>query len=351
MKQGRQANFELLRILAMIMIVGLHYLGKGGALAEPIDGLTPTGYVAWFVEAFCLVAVNVYVLISGYFGIEQNFSIKKMFRIWRQVWFYSVIIGVLCLLLGVQQFDIYTIFMYLFPTVTQHYWFATAFLLLSVLMPFLHEGAKRLEQKQFLGVLGLLLLLCSISKSVLPMNLPGDQGGYDVLWFICLYLTGLYIRTYGLPFIQGKAWKGLGVYVAGSILTFVSMVLLLMIYQKTGSFGTMVHYAYTYNHILCYMAAIGLFMAFCAIPTDFGKITPVIIKVSGATFGVYLIHEHINLRYLWPKWFGCENYANAPIGIFLLHMLVTTLGVYVVCTAIELIRQWVSRKLRLSRES
>lgn len=353
MKQNRQANIELLRIVAMVMIVVLHYLGKGGALIEPTQGLTATGYVAWLVEAFCLVAVNVYVLISGYFGMNQSFSLVRVLRVWRPVLFYSISIGIVCLLLGVQQFDIYMVFTYLFPTVTQHYWFVTAFLVLSVLMPFLQEGVKQLEQKTFLCILGLLLLFCSISKSVLPMQLPWDQAGYDVLWFICLYLTGLYLQKYGLPWLQGKAWKGLLVYVIGSMLTFLSMVVFMVLYQKTGSFEAMVHYAYTYNHVLCYIAAIGLFVAFDSLPHELGKITPVIIKASGATFGVYLIHEHMNLRYLWPKWFACEQYANADVVRFVVHMVCSVLCVYFVCTGIELLRQEICKRVfgRINRES
>ena len=53
------------------MIVCLHYLSKGGLLGDPARAdMTATGYTAWFVEALCLVAVNVYVLISGYFGVD-----------------------------------------------------------------------------------------------------------------------------------------------------------------------------------------------------------------------------------------------------------------------------------------
>ena len=68
MKSGskRQANFELLRIVAMFMIISLHYLVKGG-IATPFPfpaKENPAGVLAWLVEAFCIVAVNCYVLIQ-----------------------------------------------------------------------------------------------------------------------------------------------------------------------------------------------------------------------------------------------------------------------------------------------
>ena len=45
------------------------------------------------------------------------------------------------------QMYIYTVFMYVFPVSTEHYWFATAYLLLTLLMPFLNAGFDRMEKK------------------------------------------------------------------------------------------------------------------------------------------------------------------------------------------------------------
>ena len=65
----RQANFELMRIAAMLMIISLHYLVKGGAAVSfPFSAKeNPVGVLAWLIEAFCIVAVNCYVLLSGFF--------------------------------------------------------------------------------------------------------------------------------------------------------------------------------------------------------------------------------------------------------------------------------------------
>ena len=60
---------ELLRILAMMMIVGLHYMNFGGILWS--DAIC-NRRLAWLLEAFCIVAVNCYVLISGYFLVSSK---------------------------------------------------------------------------------------------------------------------------------------------------------------------------------------------------------------------------------------------------------------------------------------
>ena len=64
-KSKRLANIELLRIIAMLMVVMLHYLGKGELLPTVSLRMDVTGYVAWILESLSIVAVNVYVLISG----------------------------------------------------------------------------------------------------------------------------------------------------------------------------------------------------------------------------------------------------------------------------------------------
>ena len=64
MPAKRQSNFELLRIVAMFMIIALHYLVKGNVAAPWSESRTLVNYTAWLVEAFCIVAVNCYVLLS-----------------------------------------------------------------------------------------------------------------------------------------------------------------------------------------------------------------------------------------------------------------------------------------------
>ncbi|MDE7268190.1 MAG: acyltransferase [Lachnospiraceae bacterium] len=350
-KKGRQLNYELLRILAMLMIVCLHYLSKGGFLGDPARArISATGYAAWFIEAFCLVAVNVYVLISGYFGAgtETKDVLRRPFNIWKQVIFYSVVIGVIAILTGIQQFDIYRIFTYIFPIVTEHYWFATSYIILCLFMPFLDRGVEMLDKKNLKKLLGAFLLIFCIAKTVIPMQLAWDKYGYDAFWFVTIYLTGAYIRRYGIPVINSRI-KALALYLCSVLLIFVSFLVIRKVYFVTGSFGDFINYGYTYNHLLCYLGTIGLFMAF---HECFGKkagnqgnrlerIRKPIELVSGATFGVYLIHEHINIRYLWVDWFNCKAWIDASLAGFLGHMIVTVLTVYCVCTLIEIIRKQV----------
>lgn len=348
-RNGRQLNYELLRILAMLMIVCLHYLSKGGFLGVPTrEDISVSGYAAWLLEAFCLVAVNVYVLISGYFGggSQTKDVLRRPLNIWKQVIFYSVTIGVIACVTGIQRLDMYQAFMYIFPIVTEHYWFATSYVILCFFMPFLDRGADVLDQKSFLRLLGGFLLVFSVAKTVIPMQLAWDKYGYDAFWFVTLYLTGAYIRRFGIAALRNRAWSVV-LYIGSVLLIFASFLIIRTVFFATGSLSAFVSYAYSYNHLLCYLGAVGLFMAFngrFAKETDkaarrLERFRKPIGLVSGATFGVYLIHEHVNIRYLWLQWFDCAAWVDAPLPRFLGHMAVTVLTVFGVSTLIEIVRR------------
>ncbi len=319
--------------------------------------MTAAGYTAWLVEALCLVAVNVYVLISGYFGVDSLGSqtagkrltfwevMRKPLKIWKQVFFYSMLFGCGAIVFGVQAFDPYRFFSYCFPIVTEHYWFATSYVFLCLLMPFLNTGISCLDQKELRYLLLGFLLLFSIAKTVIPMQLPWDKYGYDCLWFVVLYLTGAYLRRYETPF-WARRWRAAALYLGSAAAVFGSFFLIRLVYLKTGMLGERIQYGYTYNFLFCYTGAVGLFLLFQPAKSGHSgrqqlleRFRKPVELFSGAAFGVYLIHEHLNLRAVWQQWFHCEVQAeNSPAG-FLGHMLATVLCVYLLCTAIELIRQ------------
>ena len=110
----RQANFEILRVLAMAMIVAMHYMLKGGiAIPMSHDG-SLTNHVAWLIEAFCIIAANCYVLISGYFMVEAEWKRKKLISLVAQVLFYSLLIPIVCLILGIGDVAQWTVYEWIF---------------------------------------------------------------------------------------------------------------------------------------------------------------------------------------------------------------------------------------------
>jgi hypothetical protein len=170
------------------------------------------------------------------------------------------------------------------------------------------------------------------------MQLPWDKLGYDVLWFVVLYLTGAYIRKYGAGILSKKAVP-IAVYIISTLVIYISFIVIRIIYLKTGKLCDFIDYGYSYNYLFCYTGAVGLFAAFGHMEAKkLEKIRKPIELLSGATFGVYLIHEHINLRYLWQTWFNTQKVSESSVPLFILNMVVTVAVVYLACSIVEILR-------------
>lgn len=358
MRKKREASYELLRIIAMCMIIALHYLTKGNVLIPLADTGRMNGacVAAWVVEALCLPAVNVYVLISGYFGKNGGFKISKVMRLWLTALFYSLLITLVLGAAGIQttaqgtvamsSMTIYDWMNVVFPIVTEEYWFITAYLILYLFMPFLNAGMDRLEQKQFRNILIALFLVFSLAKSVLPMQLPTDHKGYDVLWMVCMYLLGGYFGRYGCRLFDKGRWCAL-LYVLSVSATAGVAFLARNLYLNGGMLPdlTLNNYFYTYNHVFCVLASIGLFGIFTKVHITGRKLSTWICRISSCTMGVYLIHEQLYMRYLWPKWFHAE--AQSGRWSFLPHMGLTVVCVFAVCAAVEGLRKWAAHRFSM----
>lgn len=303
----RIVSIELLRILAMMMVVLLHYLSKGELLTPLTEEFSGGAYIAWLLEAFAVVAVNVYMLISGYFLVESGFRPGRLAELICQVLFYSLLVPPVLMAVGILkpgQLTIYRLLQYLLPGQMVHYWFITAYIVMYLFAPVLAAGAKQLSRRQLGLTIVLLLLFFSVSKSLLPVQLEVDSLGYDGLWFICVFLVAAYMRLYGLPFFQ-KGRRAALCYVGGCLLIYGLTLGVRVFYLRTGRLGNFIHAPYDYNHILNLFAAISLFYAFSGRKLSGERgVGKAILRVAPHTLGVYLLHEHIELRYLWPRWLG-----------------------------------------------
>lgn len=342
-KSKRLANMELLRILAMLMIVMLHYLGKGNLLPTPSTSMDGLGYAAWLLESFSIVAVNVYVLISGYFLLESHFKVNRVIELILQILFYTILVTVIAYALGFGQeegFGLYNLFLQLFPVPLEEYWFMTAYLLFYVLSPVLSVGVKAMTQKQLKTIIAILLLILCIPKSILIVDVTLGNYGYDVIWLICLFMISAYIRLYGIKILEKKR-HALLLYVVFCLMIFAESFVLGVIYEKTGKLGMIIDTSYDYNHIFTLLASVGLFMFFLNLKIPEGKLSSLICKISPYTLGVYLLHEQTYLRYQWVKWLKAGSADN--VISFLLMAAGSVLLVFVVGILVDYLRSLLFR--------
>lgn len=309
--EKRMANLELLRCVAMMMVVVLHYLGKGKLLTDLTEeSLRGAQLAAWLLESFCIVAVNVYMFLSGYFLSRSAFRLSRLIQLWLQIWVYSVAFGLAGALSGVMaetEFDIHYILTLLFPVSMEHYWFMTAYVFLYLLLPLAGIAAEKLTKRQLQVTVALLLSAFCILKSILPVRLETDKQGYDCIWYLCVFLAAAYVRRFGLPVLK-RGRSCLLLYVGCCTGIFAGTMALRQVYLHTGSLVRIIKLFLEYNHILPFLAAVGLFGVFSRIQIG-GRAAGLINRTASCTLGVYLLHENIGLRYTWQSWLGAERVA------------------------------------------
>lgn len=333
-KKSRMANIEMLRILAMMMVVSLHFLAKGEFLEPLVEKMSVKGYVAWLLESFSIMAVDVYVLISGYFLVETGFRLKRLINLVLQTMFYTCLVPVVLICAGIlpmNSLTLYDIFVYLFPTNMLHYWFVSAYVLMFLFVPVLNVAVRGMKKQQLQWAIFILLVMESVSKTLIPVRFTLDNLGYDAFWFMVVYLIAAYIRLYGIPFFSDIK-KSAITYLGASILIFVWTLGIRFVFLQTGQFQNFIESAYGYNHLFTITGAVALFYTFYYLRVNSQKVSAIVCKLAPYTFGVYLLHEHINIRYEWPRFLGaerCDTVVSLVFGWLIAIMVVMVIGIAV----------------------
>lgn len=195
-KPRRCANIELLRIVSMMLIIASHlcnhYMEMDGSLWP-----FPSGFLfLQSIKSITYIAVNMYVLISAYFLCESTFKSKRIIMIWLEVLFYSLIIGIPHIINGGVDFSRkITVFL---PILMSEYWFATVFIGLLLVSPFINISIRSMNQETLLINCFVLLSLTSIVPTFIgPFSRWVAYGGScGLLWFITLYYCASYVRLY-----------------------------------------------------------------------------------------------------------------------------------------------------------
>lgn len=188
MSSGRSSNIELCRIVAILLvIIGHAATYTQGDLQSYNTCWTP----ALFMRGFSVVGVNVFVLISGWFGI--NVKKESVINLLYIVLFCGVLRCVALAYLG----DLNWKNLFVLSTTN---WFVIAYLGLLILSPVLNSFVSNCTQRQ-LQVFLITFFVYQTWMGWFP-SLPyyeDFRGGYSILSFVGIYLLSRYFRLYGIP--------------------------------------------------------------------------------------------------------------------------------------------------------
>lgn len=147
---GKQRNsaLELLRIVSMLMIV-FHHFSIYGGFDWGNNSLTVPHFWYNFIASGGKLGVNVFVLISGYFLINDKcvfVNLRKVLKLLGQLPVYSVVIFSIFAACSKATVDYGAITKVLFPVTHETWWFASTYFVLFLLHPFFNVGLRALKK-------------------------------------------------------------------------------------------------------------------------------------------------------------------------------------------------------------
>ncbi|MBQ4565979.1 MAG: acyltransferase [Oscillospiraceae bacterium] len=327
-KSARNSALELLRIIAMLLIVLSHICAHSGFVIDGGSVSLNRLLVQW--GALGGLGNNLFVLISGYFLCTRGTKAPSLGKLFVQVWFYSISLFVVCKFAFDYDYSLIALAEVFLPTIFQEYWFFTAYVLLALLSPFLNLFLESVSKTG----LRKLLLLAGVLWVLIPTFTRMQMGGNKLTHFMFLYLIGAYFRKYPENLFSRKGLRRL-VTLASFALLFLSTLAFEVLGTKWSIFDSHGKFFFESNTLLVMGASLGLFSM-----AIYGKafFNPLINGIAGCTFGVYLIHDNPAVRkLLWRQLLPHGAYMDSPFLI--VGMLFSVTAVFLLCTGIEYLRQ------------
>ena len=233
---ARQSNFELFRIITMLLIIAHHYVVNSGVAAA--DGPifeNPVSLHSLYIllwGGWGKTGINCFVLLSGWFMCEKDISPRKFLKLLGEFMFYRVVITAVFLLTGYEKATVTGILDVLIPVREISDGFTGAYLVFFLFIPFLNILIRHLTEKQHIRLLALLAFMYVFFGTFRPFFTVTMNY---VSWFAVLFLAAAYIRRYPKKFFEGTQRCGLtaGSFVLLSVLSVVSCAFLCARIVKT----------------------------------------------------------------------------------------------------------------------
>lgn len=270
MPNTRQSNFELLRILCMLGVLLNHTLQTLWNIHTPT--FTWENECRIFLMNMAIVAVNCFVMISGYFTIRLSW--KGLAKYYLQCVFYAIILFIPCILSG------NTLTFADFATIpfacSRNEWFVSVYLALMLISPLLNFALKNIPNENRKLVL-ILLLIIDIYLGYIQQVKQVAAEGYELVHFITLYYIGNHIANLPQKEYNYGRW---------AVATFFIMTILHLI--KMHFFPISIIYSLHYNSPCVLIASALVFL--CA--RNWTIQSRQINWIAGSVFAVYLIHRN-----------------------------------------------------------
>ena len=327
----RKSNIELLRMVSMFLIVLHHYCVNSGFMeVMDLSHVTPNTLLVQFMSFGGKVGVNVFLIISGYFMIRGGVKWIKVLKLLLQILFYNVVVFACLALAGVPYGwkEIVRICPVLFSLPGS---FIGSYLLVYMLSSVLNKWLTGLSRKEYRWLLAVLLFYFVVAGTFLKQDTWNYFG-----WAFTLYIVGGYLRLHYDGSLE-RRWPGFWPLMSLLSLGMMWGFMLLVdyfLYPRSGISG------WTYlmadaNKFPVFLMGVSLFLWFRSIPMGYHRW---INTLAASSFGVLLIHANSGMmrQWLWKDFLHNTSYYDSPY--LWLHMLLSVVGVYLICSLLDILR-------------
>lgn len=325
----RNSNFEFLRIVLILMIITLHYInGDMGGLLYNVNVGSFNYYLSRFLESLCIIAVNVFVIITGYFSYKKtSIKISKPLKLFLLSIFYGLVISIGVIIFKKIPIDISVVKQIIQTCLSR--WFVVIYCILYLLIPYINKIVHSISEKNLRILIVINIVFFYIWPSFFTMSTLTD-GGYGIINFINLYLIGVYIRLYKDNFKHQLI----------NIIVFLLSASITFMFSLNSNWAWYEPTHWDYSFIFNLISSISFFLIFKNIKIKNNKF---INNLASYSFIVYIIHENSFLRkILYRDIFNSDLYWNRKSMI--VNLVITVIGIYIICVVIEFIRRLLFKK-------
>lgn len=328
-------GIEILRILAMFMIVVIHIIGHS-LLLYTLPGTTQY-YAIIFVKIFVTCAVNIYGMISGYVMIDSKIKISSIIKIWIKVLFFNIVITLLFQIFAPDTIMIKDWIKACFPVIFQDYWYFTAYICMIAFTPFINSFFKsnpyNVQKKVFI----ILTILLSILPTLRNNDIFGTLHGYSPIWLLFLYfIGGFYKKNQNILNEKIKNKLYIFIYIFSGVVAFLSYYLISKFSLNYFNEEKGVEFLCKYTSPLIILCAFSLLVYFSNLKINY-KIKHFIMFFSSSSFSVYLIHDNNLIRKYVIQTFY-KYILNDNIFLMVLLLFIFSILLFYVCTIFDKIR-------------
>lgn len=349
-KKQRDLGIELFRIVAMLLIVLLHVLGRGGVYSNTLY-LSTNYKLAWFLETVAFCSVNCYALISGFVGVHSRFRFRKIVYLWLEVAFITLSTTALFALFAPETVSTDDWLKAAFPLIKREYWYFNAYALMFPFLPFLNKGLLSISRRQHLITMVFLFVLTTIFPLLGNRDIFELSGGYSCIWLMVLYIFGAYFKLYGIPKFAHPAVCLLTFFAAAVIAWWQKIGILSAV--KAGRIESDSALAESAGDLISYTSpcmvimALALLCLFARIRIR-GKLSGAVISHLGrATFGVFLVHVGAMVwDFIGGRW---AYFADMTPLCMVLWVMAAMFSMYFICSAYSLLRIWLFKLCRIHK--